>query len=98
MAVEELAGSPPELVVMGKKEIEEAARSGRVATLFLPSYSLTKDSNRPGEDDKLILTLPADINEIETMVQTVLEHSGEIIAVEIGGYEVLDVPKALCRY
>lgn len=97
-AVEKLASSPPELVVMGKKEIEEAATAGRVATLFLPSYSLTKDSNRPGEDDKLILTLPADINDIETMVQSVLEQSGEIIAVEIGGYDVLDVPKALCRY
>jgi len=97
-AVEELASKPPELVVMGTKEIIEAAESGRVEKLLLPTYRLTRDSVRESEGEKTIIELPADIESIETAVRAVLKQSGEVVAVEIDGYEELPVPKAICRY
>jgi len=96
--VEELASKPPELVVMGTKEIKEAAASGRVERLLLPTYRLTQDSVRAGEGEKIVIELPADIESIEDAVRVVLLQSGEVTAVEIDGYDELSMPKAICRY
>ncbi len=97
-AVEALGNTPPELVAMGTKEIQIAAETGRVDTLFMPTYRLTEDSVRASDGEKIIIELPADIESIERTVMSVIEQSGKIIAVEIGGYDILPEPKALCRY
>ena len=39
-----------------------------------------------------------DIELIEGMVLSVLQQSGKIVALEIGGYDLLAEPKAICRY
>lgn len=97
-AVEKLAGTAPEYVVIGRSEIEEAADTGRVDTLFLPTYRVTRDSVRPDADETLVIDLPSDIEEIETIVTKVLLQSGDITAVARDTYAVLSEPKALCRY
>ncbi|MBW4062062.1 hypothetical protein HJC99_05820 [Candidatus Saccharibacteria bacterium] len=53
---------------------------------------------RPGEEPKLIIVLPSDIEAIEPMVSHVLAQAGGIVAVDIGAYDTLGVPKALCRF
>jgi hypothetical protein len=97
-AVAKLENAKPEFVVMGRAEIEEAASAGRVETLFLPTYKLTNDSIRKNQSEKLIVELPEDIEDIETMVSAVLKQSGEIIATEIGAYKTLTQAKAICRF
>jgi hypothetical protein len=97
-AVEKLTNTAPELVVIGTEEIKEASISGRVDSLFVPSYRLTKDSIRATEGEKIIIELPDDIESIESTVKYVLSQSGKIIAVEIGAYESVQTPKAICRF
>jgi hypothetical protein len=93
-----IEGSKPEYVVMGRSEIEEAASSGKVKTLYLPVYKVTRDSIRPSGAEKLVLVVPEDIEDIETMVAKVLTQSGELIPVEIDRYKSLDIAKALLRF
>lgn len=96
--IEHLANTKPGLVVMGRQEIEEAADSGRVDKLFLPTYRLTTDSISSTTEAKLVVELPADIEDIETMVTKVLHQAGKIISAEIDAYKTLDGPKAICRF
>lgn len=97
-AVEALGNTAPELVVIGTDEIKEAASTGRVDTLFLPTYRLTADSVRDTDGEKIVIELPADIESIEGTVLSVIQQSGSVVAVEIGGYDSLAEPKAICRY
>jgi hypothetical protein len=96
--VELLGSKPPELVVIGTKEIKEAAETGRVERLLLPTYRLTNDSVRDSEGEKIVLELPSDIEDIEGAVRAVLMQSGEIVALEIDSYKELSEPKAICRF
>lgn len=96
--VQTLDSTPPELVVSGTKEITEAAARGRVETTIMPVYRLTADSVRKAVDEALVIELPSDIHDVEETVRAALGQSGKIVAVEIGGYESLDEPKAICRY
>lgn len=94
-AMTKLANAAPSYVVMGRAEIEEAADGGRVETLFLPTYRLTGDSVRADVDQALVIDLPSDIEEVETIVTKVLQQGGVVVAVPT---DALDQPKALCRY
>ena len=97
-AVEALANAAPEFVVIGTEEIREAASAGRVDTLFIPAYRLTEDSIRANDGEKIVIELPADIEAVESAVTSVIAQSGQVVAVEIGGYDGLQEPKAVCRY
>ncbi len=97
-AVSALGNIAPELVVIGTTEIKEAAKAGRVDSLFLPTYKLTADSIREDEGEKLIIELPDDIEAIEGSVRAVMLQAGNIIAVAVGCYDTLPEPKAVCRY
>lgn len=96
--IKSLEGTKPGLVVMGTKVIEEAADAGRVEKLFLPTYKLTTDSISPSSQERLVIELPSDIEEIETMVVKVLHHAGKIVPTEIGAHKILNEPKAICRF
>ena len=96
-AVATLGNTAPELVVIGTDEIKEAAQSGRVDTLFIPAYRLTADSIRDTDGEKIVIELPADIESIESTVLSVIQQSGSVIALEIGGYDLLAEPKAIFR-
>ena len=96
--IDQLLTSPPELVVMGYAEIGEAAQSGRVERMYVPTYRRTSDNVQPGTTESIILQLPSDIDELESVTRDVLAQAGTIVAVEIDAYDELTEAKALCRF
>lgn len=96
--VEQLLSSDPKLVVTGDKDISEAAKAGRVERIYVPSYRRTADTVQPGISESIILQLPDDVSELETVVRDVLSQAGTVVAVEIDAYPELTETKALCRF
>lgn len=99
--VHQLQESAPGLVAVGRQEIVDITRQergGRIDSLFLPIYRLTRDNVRAGDNRSLVIELPDDIEDIEELAASVVSTGGKLVPVEIGAYEFLDVPKALCRY
>ncbi len=99
--VSQLEGAAPGLVAVGKEEIVDITkqeRGGRIDSLFLPIYRVTKDNVRAGDNRSLVIELPDAIDEVEELVVAVASTGGELVPVEIGAYELLEAPKALCRY
>ncbi|NCU37707.1 hypothetical protein EOL96_01420 [Candidatus Saccharibacteria bacterium] len=97
-SIDKLISSAPEFVVMGAKEIREAASAGRIERLYLPVYRRTTDTVRPGDFASIIFQLPDDIKELDQLVQATLAQGGEVLATEIDSYEGADMPRALCRF
>lgn len=100
-AVDRLQKAAPQYVIVGKQEIMEAVSSeggGRVESLYLPIYRVTKDSVMAGDNTSLLIELPDDIETIESLVISVDNQGGKIVPVEIGAHKSIDEPKALCRY
>jgi hypothetical protein len=93
--VEEVMGAPPELVVVGTKEIVEAAESGRVKSLYLPIYA---NSGKINLDNKVRLELPSDINDFDNVVVSVFNQGGQIVAFDKETYQDVPEARALCRY
>ena len=99
--VSQLEGAAPGLVAVGKEEIVDITkqeRGGRIDSLFLPIYRVTKDNVRAGDNRSLVIELPDAIDEVEELVVAVASTGGELVPVEIGAYELLEAPKALGRY
>lgn len=91
----------PQFVAIGKEEIQaiiNSETSGRIDSLYLPIYRLTRDSVRAGDNNSLIIELPGDIYDIETVVASVVRQGGKIVPVEIGKDDFFSKTKALCRY
>ncbi|MDZ7744177.1 MAG: hypothetical protein U5K77_00230 [Candidatus Saccharibacteria bacterium] len=96
--VQNLLASGPEHVVMGHSEITEAAAADRVQRLYLPIFRNTADNVRTGDVHSIVLQLPKAISELESMIRSVINQAGEVIAVEVDAYKELAQPKALCRF
>jgi hypothetical protein len=101
--VEELTNTAPEYVVIGTKEVLEAAISGRVGSLYLPVYRTTADINsntnsNSNSNHKILLELPSDVNSFDGMVVEVFNQGGKIIALDGENYPEFSEAKALCRY
>lgn len=100
-SVQKLSDASPEFVAVGTEEITALATTegaGRIESLYLPIYRLTKDTVRAGDNTSLVIELPGDIETIEPLVTAVIKQGGSIIPVEIDGYDSLDQPRALCRF
>ena len=100
-AVSRLEETDPKLVAAGSEKIltiTKAEASGRVETLYLPIYRLTKDTVQPGDNTAFIIELPENIAPFESLVTAVANQGGEVLPVELEAHALLDVPKALCRY
>lgn len=99
-AVERISSTSPEFVAVGNDEIVEVATKepGRIERLFLPAYRITKDTVQPGDDDSLVVELPAESAATESLVAAVTAQGGDVIPVQIDTYDFIDQPKALCRY
>jgi diphthamide synthase subunit DPH2 len=76
----------------------EAARACRVERVYMPAYRRTNDSVRSDAKESIILQLPEEINEIESLVIDVLSQGGSVQAIEIGSQHEIQEPKALTRY
>lgn len=96
--IEQIISSDPELVVTGNKEIIKAALAGRVEQIYVPAYRRTKDSVRTRDSRSIVLQLPEEISELESVIRDVLLQAGSVVAVEIGAYSELTEIKALCRF
>lgn len=90
------AMSPSDLS-LGSSEIGSAIEGGKVETLFLSVYKMTTDNVREDEASLIVLQLPENINEIESMVRGALLQGAEVVAVEQGSFDS-DEPLALLRY
>ena len=97
-AAKKLLAAKPGLVADSKNDMMHAAEMGNVSILFIPAYRRTHDSVRPGNSEDIVLQLPEDIEGLEPIIAKVLKQDGIIQAVEIGAYDALDKPKALCRF
>jgi hypothetical protein len=95
--VEKVKSVPPSDLAIGALEIEEAIAKGQVATLFLPSFQYTADNVRDGEAERIVLHLPEDTVERETLVRGTVAQGGAVVAVALGSFES-DEPRALRRY
>ena len=62
--IAKVKATPLSSLALGVKEIETATKDGRVETLYLPSFRLTTDNVRSGENEIIVLQLPEDIMEI----------------------------------
>jgi hypothetical protein len=93
--VKEVMSAPPELVVVGSKEIAEAAEVGRVKSLFVSIYTNTGGANL---DPKSLLELPGDINDLDEVVVSVFNQGGQIVALEKESYPEIHDARAICRY
>lgn len=94
----QVLNTAPQFVVIGVNEIVEAANIGRVSLLVIPSYKVTADTVQQDVSERVVLELPANIEDIEPMVRVVIEKGGEVTSVELDKYDHLQVPKAICRY
>lgn len=99
VSVEHINSAAPEFVAIGYDEINEIAtkESGRIERLYLPMYRITKDTIQSGDDDSLVIELPADIAAIESLVAAVVAQGGDIVPVPTDA-DGFDQPKALCRF
>ena len=96
--IDELLSADSKDVVTGIEKIVEAARAGRVERVYMPAYRRTNDSVRSDAKESIILQLPEEINEIESLVIDVLSQGGSVQAIEIGSQHEIQEPKALTRY
>lgn len=96
--VEQFLSSPPNLVVAGLSEITEAVNAGQIQRIYVPIFKRTADSVRPGNAESVILQLPTEIIELESVVRDTLLQGGEVVAVEIDAFPELADIKGLCRF
>lgn len=100
-AMSRLKEASPKLIATGSEDVlkvTKAETSGRVETLYLPIYRLTKDTVQPGDNTAFIVELPESISPLESLVTAVVSQGGEIVPIEIDAYEELSGPVGLCRY
>ena len=98
--VKRLEEAAPQFVAVGQDEImkiTELEAGGRIENLYLPMYRNTRDGVQSG-DESLIVEIPEDIESVESLVVTVVRNCGKLVPVELGAYDFLDEPRALCRY
>lgn len=96
--IDQLLSSDPKLVVSGSEDIAEAAQAGRVESIYVPAYKRTADTVQPGVSESIILQLPDDISEFESVIRDVLSQAGSVVAVEIDAHPEVNDIKALCRF
>ena len=96
--IDELLSADSKNIVAGDDQVAEAAKAGRVERLYVPAYKRTNDSVRSNIAESIILQLPEDIKDIETLVVDVLSQGGTVQAVEIGSQHKIQQIKALSRY
>lgn len=97
-SVKGLISSMPELVADGNEEIAKAAEEGKVKRMYVPAYEITNDSVRADAYQAIIVQLPDDILELESITRDVLLQGGEVQAMEIDLDSGAVEPRALLRF
>ena len=77
--------------------VAEAAKSGRVDTLYVSCLRETRDSVRDGDFTATRLELPENILQLESVVADVVSNGGKVLAVEKSAFDNEEL-HAVCRF
>jgi|AntRauTorckE6833_2_1112554.scaffolds.fasta_scaffold00077_26 hypothetical protein len=78
-------------------QIDDAAKAGRIETLYVPCLRETRDSVREGDFTATKMEVPKNILQLESIVGEVVSKGGNILAVNTSTFDTEEL-YAICRF